>query len=185
MRSLPYSLFDYPCVDLSSDFLKDKKVFVENSGAALAQKIIASCAEKGALICAAPDQGADILIINSLSPEREGKSNEETYFKILFYYINPTKKVLPSMLEKNKGAIIYLLPSESLSPSVDYAGIAAFTAGSMVKGLAWQFAGRGITVNGVVIDDKTDRAIAARWVLFLISGNARHITGELVNLTCS
>jgi NAD(P)-dependent dehydrogenase (short-subunit alcohol dehydrogenase family) len=185
MRKLPLSLFDYPCVDPSSAFLTRKKIHIVDDGTALAQKIVKSCIEKGAETDMVSGEGADILIINNLSIDTKiqtENSSGEIYFDILFHYIRPVREVLPYMLNKNRGNIVFILPAEALSPSTEYSAIASYTVAALVRGLAQEYAGRGIVINGIAIDEETDLNIAARWVVFLASGNARNIVGVVIVL---
>jgi hypothetical protein len=183
IRELPLNLFDYPCVDPNSLFLIGKKLYITGDGTVLAQRIAESCKVKGVEINTAFNKESDVLIINSPSIAQKENTNEEAYFDVLFHYIRPVRKVLPYMLNKNRGNIIFILQAKALASSIEYLGIATFAAAALVKGLAQEYAGKGIVINGIAIDEKTDCDIAAKWVVFLVSGNARNIIGEVIDLS--
>jgi NAD(P)-dependent dehydrogenase (short-subunit alcohol dehydrogenase family) len=184
-RDYPDTLFNYPCVDPNTAFLTDKNVFVfENSATEFGQCLVTACRNKGANVCDSLNCDIDILVLNTpFLRTDEIVQSGKAYFDILFYYIKPVQQVLPVMLKKKWGQIVFVLPPQALEPSVEYTGNAAFAVGGMVKGLALEYARKGIVVNGVVLGESPDFDTAAEWVLFLASGNARHIVGELVNLT--
>jgi hypothetical protein len=183
MYKLPLNLFDYPCVDPNGAVLLGKKIHIVDDGAIPMQRIAESCKAKGAELHTTFNKESDVLIINSPSMAQTENINEDAYFDILFHYIRPVRKVLPYMLDKNRGNIIFILTAKALTPSVEYSRIAEFTAAGLLKGLAQQYAGKGIVINGVAMNEKTDRDIAAKWVVFLASGNARNIVGEIIDLS--
>jgi hypothetical protein len=182
MRKLPLNLFDYPCVDPNLPFLLGKKIFIVDNGTVSAQKITESCKAKGAEINTSIKE-SDVLIITSPPVAQTENTTEEAYFDILFHYIRPVGKVLPYMLNKNRGNIIFILTAKALTPSVEYSGIAEFAAAGLLKALAQEYADKGIVINGIAIDEKTEHGIAADWVVFLASGNARNIVGEIIDLS--
>jgi hypothetical protein len=180
----PLGLYTYPCVNPNDDFLKDKNVMLfENKMTILGENIIRLCKGKGANIYNTARENTDILIVNAPFLKNDKLcQTEEMYFEILFHYIKPAQKIIPYMLKKGIGQIVFILPPNSTVPSIEYAQMAAFATVGLTKGLAVQYAPKGIVVNGIVLGDKEDYDTIAEWVVFLSSGNARNIVGELIVL---
>jgi hypothetical protein len=180
----PPVLFSYPCVDPNTPFFEGKHVVVPGHTAnTLGAEIIKKCSAKGAAINETIDADIDILIINTPIVTYDTIiQTEETYFDILFHYIKPAQKAVVSMLDRNKGQIVFVLPPYANRPSVEYAQMAAFAVVGMIKGLAKQYAPKGIVVNGIILGEKYDDAAIAEWAVFLASGNARNIIGECIVL---
>jgi hypothetical protein len=186
IRRLLGSLYDYPCINPNTIFLRNKNVcVVGGKTTGLAEKIIKKCGEKGADTSNSLNEHADILVIipPPVLAAHENNQTEETYFNVLFHYIKPVQYILPSMLEKQYGQIVFILPGQAVTPSVDYAGTAAFACGGIARGLALEYAEKGIVVNGLVVNEHIDFDVITDWVVFLASGNARNIVGELIDLT--
>jgi hypothetical protein len=184
-RDYPDSLFNYPCVDPNTTFLTDKNVYIfENNTTGFGHNLVVMCKDKGARICDSLNCDIDILVINTpFLKTTETIQTGEAYFDVLFHYIKPVQQVLPVMLKKKWGQIVFVLLPEALVPSVEYTGNAAFAVGGIVQGLALEYARKGIVVNGVVLGESPDFDVAAEWILFLASGNARNIVGEIIDLS--
>lgn len=110
-----------------------------------------------------------------------------------------SKAVLPHMMERGAGRIIHVAARAAVDP---FPGAAAYTVAkaglvSLIKTLAVETAGTGITVNGLLpttIDTPANRtampdADTAKWVhpesiarllLFLVSPEARQLNGALI-----
>jgi 3-oxoacyl-[acyl-carrier protein] reductase len=118
-----------------------------------------------------------------------------------------TQAVLPGMLKYGSGSIINIIGTAAHTGSKGHGHIAAAKAGlaGLTKSLAVEYAGRGITVNGVspgmVSVERPDESSAARekrlaplvpagrlgfptevasLCLYLASQEARYITGQIV-----
>jgi NAD(P)-dependent dehydrogenase (short-subunit alcohol dehydrogenase family) len=183
-RKYPGTLFSYPCVDPNSAFLQDKNVVIfGNTCSALEEQLIKKCKAKGAALCDDLNDDTDILIINApFGKNDELSQTEELYFDTLFHYIKPSQKAITSMLKRKCGQIVFVLPPHATIPSVEYTSMAAFAIVGLTKGLALKFAPNGIVINGLVLGDSEDYETIADWVVFLASGNARNIVGELIVL---
>jgi hypothetical protein len=183
-RSFSPDLFSYPCVDPNTPFLKDKNVTVfQGENNALGKRIERNCAARGAYISNALNETTDILIINTpLVKYEEEHNTTEKYYDILFHYIKPAQRAIPFMRKKRRGHIVFVLPPHATVPSVEYGQIAAFAAAGLAKGLAMRYAPAGIVINGIVLGDSEDYDAIAEWIVFLASGNAGNIIGELIIL---
>ncbi|MBD0315995.1 MAG: SDR family NAD(P)-dependent oxidoreductase [Nitrospiraceae bacterium] len=110
-----------------------------------------------------------------------------------------SKAVLPHMMERGAGRIIHVAARAAVDPFPGAAAYIVAKAGlvSLIKTLAVETAGTGITVNGLLpttIDTPANRtampdADTAKWVhpesiarllLFLVSPEARQLNGALI-----
>jgi NAD(P)-dependent dehydrogenase (short-subunit alcohol dehydrogenase family) len=181
-RNYPLSLFTYPCVDPNTDYFENKNIMItEKKLTTLGEQLIEKCKDKGAKIFNTINEDIDILIVNSpyLIKEKPPQT-EEAYFDVLFHYLRPAKKALSFMLKRNRGQIVFILPPQATIHSVEYAQMASFAVVGLMKGLALEYAPKGIVVNGIVLGESEDYDTVAEWVAFLASGNARNIVGELI-----
>jgi NAD(P)-dependent dehydrogenase (short-subunit alcohol dehydrogenase family) len=86
------------------------------------------------------------------------------------------------MLKKETGNIVFVLPPNAVTPSVEYYRMGVFAVIGLIKGLALQYAPQGIVINGIVLGEQKMYQAIAEWVIFLASGNSRNIIGELIIL---
>jgi hypothetical protein len=184
-QSFPLDLFTYPCVDPNVYFFTGRNItFCQKGHTLLGEKVREKCKNKGAAVYDVVNKDTDILIVNSPFLKNEKPGNDENaYYDVLFHYIKPVQQVIPFMLEKKHGQIVFILPPSALTPSTNYAMTAAYASAGLVKGLALKYASLGITVNGLVLGESEDFDIIAEWVVFLASGNARNIMGGLVEFS--
>jgi NAD(P)-dependent dehydrogenase (short-subunit alcohol dehydrogenase family) len=184
LKRYPEALFAYPCVDSNVPFLAGKNVTVfENQKNDLSEWLLEDLKDKGAVIHNAIHENIDILIINAPFLRIDKiEQTEKTYFDILFHYIKPAQKAIPFMAKKRQGQICFILPPKATIPSVEYSQMAAFASVGLVKGLALQYAPKGIVINGIVLGEKENYDSIAAWITFLSGGNARNIIGELIVL---
>jgi hypothetical protein len=175
-------LFSYPCVDPNTPFLKGKNVMVfQDKSNLLGEQIKRHCTVRGAYISDTLNENIDILVINVPFIKHDDKENDkEKYYEVLFHYIKPAQKAIPFLI--GGGHIVFVLPSYAMIPSVNYDQIAAFAVVGLIKGLAMKYASAGIVINGIVLGDNEDYDAIAEWVVFLASGNAKNIIGELIVL---
>jgi hypothetical protein len=185
LRRYPEVLFSYPCVDPNTVFLAGKNVLVfESRKNSLSEWLLKDLKNKGATLHNTINENIDILIINTpfLIGDEKIKQTEETYFDILLHYIKPIRETMPFMVKKKRGQICFILPPKATLPSVEYNQMAAFASVGLLKGLALQYASKGIVINGVVLGEKENYDSIAEWIIFLSGGNARNIIGELIIL---
>jgi len=129
---------------------------------------------------------------------------EQLAYKGVAYFLT-ARRVLPSMLERGEGVILNLLSTVALRDGAGELAYAATNgaAAALTRGLASEFGGRGIRVNGILVTwadnafDPTDATHTAwlerfamgrvtrveevgRLAAFLASAAASGITGALV-----
>jgi NAD(P)-dependent dehydrogenase (short-subunit alcohol dehydrogenase family) len=144
-----------------------------------------------------------INLVGAFAPGRTAETEEAAWHRMLSLNLTAafflSKAVVPHLIERRNGRIIHIAARAALDP---FPGAAAYIAAKsgligLIRALALELAGTGVTVNGVLpttIDTPANRAAmptadVSRWVkpeaigrllVFLASEEAGAVTGALI-----
>lgn len=166
-------LFDYPCVDANTEYLKgNKATFIGCEG----YVDISAFEKKGAQILNNHSADSSICVV---APPIVTKEDEAAYYDILDYYVLTIQKAVNNMLNRDGfNHLVVLLPCESDKTSTDLKRMAYYAVFGLVKGLALRYAPKGLFVNGIVMSEKPNVEQITEWALYLSSNNSNNTVGQ-------
>lgn len=181
-------LFDYPCVNPLSSYLKNKSIWVFYDSDINSIYIEKIKEKDGDLYLLdkhnykSAKGSPDIAII--FPPDINYNNDDITsYYAILNYYIERIQIILTKTADNRK--MLHLLiafPYNSCEFSTKLASMAYYSISGLVKGLAHTYTNKGLHVCGIVLEKDEKRNVYSEWINYIISNNANNLVGEIIQL---
>lgn len=184
-------LYQYPCINPLSGYLKEKEIWVLNAIPAHEDMLIKIKALGGEVkvydhyeyIHDTRQPSGGIILPPSFSRE---DNTVDAYYGIMDYYIKFSQMMVHKMsgLDRNSPFrhLLLVLPFGSSQCSSMLGGMAYYAMTGLVAGLGKMYGNKGLFCAGLELGENTSHELVSEWISYLMSDNSNNTIGELIKL---